>query len=83
MADFISMNLSGSLETDTLVKTMDVHFDEIIIEPALRWRVIEKPRGWLDVYAGARYVNIYQSLRLHPDKQRIEEASTALVDRGG
>jgi len=83
MADFISMSLSGSLETDSLVKKMDVHLDEIIGEPAVRWRLLEGPRGYLDVYAGVRYVNIYQSLDLFPNQQRIQETSTALVNAVG
>jgi hypothetical protein len=83
MADFIAMNLSSSIESDGLVKKMDVHFDEIIGEPALRWRLIDKPRGWLDVYAGVRYINLYQAAALQPNTQRIEETSAALVDAVG
>jgi hypothetical protein len=83
MADFITMSLSGSLETDSLVKTMNLHFDEIIGEPAVRWRLLEGPRGWLDVYAGVRYVNLYQAVDFSPNQQRIDEASTALVNAVG
>jgi hypothetical protein len=32
------------------------------------WRVIEGPRGYLDVTAGVRYMNIYQ--RTHASTER-------------
>ena len=83
MADFITMSLSTRIEPDGLVKTLGVHFDEIIGEPALRWRLLEGARGWLDVYAGVRYVNIYQSADVQPNAQRIEATSTALVNAVG
>jgi hypothetical protein len=83
MADFITMSLSGKSHPEGLVKSLDVHFDEIIGEPALRWRILEGRRGWLDGYAGVRYLNLYQSLDIKPNRPRIEEASSALVDAVG
>ena len=82
MADFITMSLSGGTDAGGLVKSMEVHFDESVVEPAVRWRLLQGARGWVDVYAGVRYANLYQSAELQPNSPQIQAASTALVDCG-
>ncbi len=83
MGDFLSVNLSSDLQPGGLVQQINVNFDQTIAELAVRWRLIEKPRGWLDVYAGVRYVNVYQCYKIQPDAQQIGAASTALVNAVG
>jgi hypothetical protein len=81
--DFIYLSLSDGIGTTSVVKKLDLQVDEIIGDLGLRWRVIEGERGYLDVTAGVRYVNLYQKLALQPDSARIGEASTNLVDEVG
>ncbi len=81
--DFIYLSLSDGIGTNTVVKKLDLQVDEIIGDVGLRWRVIEGQRGYLDVTAGVRYVNLYQKLALQPNSERIGEASTNLVDEVG
>ena len=80
MGDFFYVSLSDGIGTDTLIKKVDIQVDQIIGELALRWRLIDSPRGSLDVYAGLRYTNLFQEVTTHPDSERIGEASRAFVD---
>ena len=45
------------------------------------WRVIEGPRGWLDVLAGFRFTYLGEQLNLNPNVAQVDAASTELVDR--
>ena len=79
-ADFLYLSLSDGIGTDTVVKKLDVQFDQILGDLGFRWRVIESPRGWLDVTAGVRYTNLFQQLVTQPNSERINEVSGNIVD---
>ena len=55
MANFLYMSLSDGVGTDTVVKKLDIQMDYLLGDLGLRWRVLEGPRGWVDVIVGARY----------------------------
>lgn len=80
MADFLYLSLSDGIGTDTMVKKVDIKLDQTLAELALRWRLVETPRGFLDLIGGVRYTNIFQQAVTQPDSERIDAASTALVD---
>lgn len=80
MGDFLYLTLSDGVGSNTIVKKVDLQIDFTVGELAGRWRLIDHPRGSLDVYAGIRYVNLYQALAIQPDSEKIQESSTALVD---
>jgi hypothetical protein len=81
--DFVYLSLSDSVGTNGVVKKLDLQVDQIIGDLGLRWRLIEGERGYLDVIAGVRYINLYQKVALQPNSERIAEASTNLVDEVG
>jgi len=83
MADFLYLSLSDGIGADTVVKKVDIKLDQTLAELALRYRLIETPRGFLDLIGGVRYTNIFQQAVTQPDSERIDEASTALVDAVG
>ena len=80
MGDLLYTSLSDGIGTKTVVKKIDLQVDQTIAELALRWRVIDSPRGSLDLYAGVRYTNLFQQVVTQANDQRIGEASTELVD---
>jgi hypothetical protein len=80
MADFLYLSLSDGIGTETMVKKVDIQVDQVIGELALRWRLIDSPRGWLDVYGGLRYTNLFQQVVTQPNSELIGERSTAFVD---
>jgi hypothetical protein len=83
MSDFIYMSLSDGIGTNTIVKKIDVQMDQVMGDFALRWRVLQGERGWLDFTAGVRYTNLYQKAVTQANVQRLNEVSTELVDAVG
>lgn len=77
LGEFLYMSLSDGIGTETIVKKLDVRLDQTIGDLAVAWRVIETPRGYLDVIGGVRYTNLYQRLTLQPNDEKIDAA----VDR--
>src|SRR5881227_1729635 len=53
--ELIYMSLSDSAEVNGLVKKVDVRVDQYLVDGALSWRLIDKPRGSLDLVAGTHY----------------------------
>lgn len=78
--DFLYMSMSDGIGTDTIVKKLDIQFDQTLADLGLRWRLVEGPRGWVDVTAGVRYTNMYQKYVTQPNAERLDEVSTDLVD---
>ena len=83
MGDFMYLSLSDGVGTNTVVNKVDYRLDETIGQLALRWRLIENPKGSVDIYGGARYMSMYQQVTLQPNSERINEQSAALVDAAG
>jgi hypothetical protein len=81
--DFLYTSLSDGVGTKTIVKKIDLQVDQTIGELALRWRLIDGPRGFLDVTGGVRYTNLFQQVVVQPDAELIGERSEELVDRVG
>jgi hypothetical protein len=80
MGEYSYMSLSDGVGATGLVKKLDVRMDQHVGELALSWRVVEGDRGWLDVFGGVRYTNLYQALGVHADEGAIDHASQELVD---
>ncbi len=78
--DLLYVSASDGVGLDGLLSKVDVRLDEYLVDLELFYRVIEGPRGWLDVRAGVRYTNIYSKVTLHPDDDAIDNASAKLVD---
>lgn len=83
MGDFLYMSLSDGVGTNTVVKKLDVQLDYLLSDLGLRWRVLDGPRGWLDVTAGVRYTNMYQKLVTQPNSTQIDSFAGDLVDEIG
>ncbi len=83
MGELIYLSLSDGAGTDGLIKKADIRLDEYLGDFAVRWRILEGPRGYLDVLAGVRYTSIYQKLSLQGNDEAIAAASDNMVDRIG
>ena len=79
--DFLYMSLSDGVGVDSVISKIDVRMDQVATDFGVSYRLIEGPRGWVDVRGGFRYTNIFQRLTLHPDERAIEDASGRLVDK--
>jgi hypothetical protein len=80
MGEYSYLSLSDGIGASGLVKKLDVHLNQNLGELALSWRIVENQRGWIDVFGGVRYTNLYQALTVHPDEGAIDQTSQQLVD---
>lgn len=79
-ADVLYMSLSDGIGVKSVISKLDVRLDQTMGDVGVNYRVIDSPRGYLDVIAGCRYTNVFQRLTLHPDDRAIEDASGRLVN---
>lgn len=82
MGEFMYMSLSDDIGTNTDVKKIDVQVDQTMGDLGVAWRVIDSPRGYLDVVGGVRYTNYYQKLALQPNDEGIGDVAGRLATAG-
>jgi hypothetical protein len=80
LGGFLYVSASDGIGFNGLVSKVDFRFDQWLADLAVSWRVIDGPRGWLDVLVGSRYVSIYQRLSVQSNDGAIDRASERLVD---
>jgi len=78
-ADILYLNLEDSVYPSGLVSSTNLALSQYLVDAEVYYRVIEGPRGWLDLRAGARYTDLYSSLGLVGNGPAIEQAATDLV----
>jgi hypothetical protein len=78
--DFLYMSLSAGVYNNGLVKKAQLSLDQYLADGVVYYRVLEGPRGWLDLRAGARYTNLYNKLELSAADNKIDQAATGLVN---
>ena len=71
---------AGTGESSGLVSKVDLGLQQFLGEFFCSYRVIEEPRGWLDLLAGFRYTYLGQQVGLQANNTAINTASTQLVD---
>jgi hypothetical protein len=72
---------AGTPERSGLVSKVDLGFQQFLGEFYGFYRVIEGPRGWLDLLGGFRYTYLGQQVGLQANNMAIDAASTQLVDQ--
>ncbi len=82
MGEFLHLSLSDGVGTNTVVKKMDLRMDQTMADVGVAWRVIESPRGYLDVTGGVRYTNLYQRLTLQASDDHIDRLAGKLAAVG-
>jgi len=78
--DMLYVKASDTVTSDGLIGTAKVHLNEWLADLEVNYRVLEGPKGYLDLRAGVRYTDIYNKLVIYPNNSAIEAASTKLVD---
>ena len=82
MSEFLYLSLSDGVGTNTVVKKLDFQVDQMMADLGFGWRVLECPRGYVDVVGGVRYTNFHQKVALQPNDERIDEVSRQLAVAG-
>jgi hypothetical protein len=78
--EVIYIGLSDSAQINGLINNIHEVVNETLADGALSWRLINQPRGSLDLVAGTHYTNIYERLELHSDRVAIQQASQRFVN---
>jgi hypothetical protein len=72
---------AGTGERSGLVAKVDLGYQQYFGQLFASYRVIEGPRGWLDLLAGFRYTYLGEQVGLQANNMAIDVASTQSVDR--
>jgi hypothetical protein len=78
--ELIYIGLSDNAQINGLINNIHETVNETLVDGALSWRLINQPRGSLDLAAGTHYTNIYERLELHSDPVAIQQASQRFVN---
>jgi hypothetical protein len=63
------------------VSKVDLGLQQFLGEFFVSWRVLQGPRGWLDLLGGFRYTYLGEQVGLQANNMAINAASTQLVDQ--
>jgi hypothetical protein len=75
------LNAQAGTDTSGLVSKVDLSLQQFIGQLFGSYRVIEGPRGWLDLLAGFRYTYLGEQVGLQANNMAIDAASTQLVNQ--
>jgi hypothetical protein len=79
--DFLYMDLSDPVYPGNIISKADIAMSQYLADGEVYYRILEGPRGWLDLRAGARYTNVYTNLELtRGTPVRIDEAVDEFVN---
>ena len=78
--DFLYMSLADAVYPEGMVSKANLALSQYLVDGEVYYRVLEDPRGWLDLRAGARYTDLYSSLRLFGNSRLIDQAATNFVN---
>ena len=78
--EVIYIGLSDNAQINRLINNINAEVNQTLVDGALSWRLINQPRGSLDLVAGTHYTNIYERLELHSDPVAIQQASQRFVN---
>jgi hypothetical protein len=74
------IGLSDNTQINRLINNIHEQVDLTLVDGALSWRLVNRPRWSLDFAAGTHYTNVYERLELHSDPIAIQQASDRFVD---
>src|SRR5437667_4565396 len=78
--EVIYIGLSDNAQINRLINNIHEVVNETLVDGALSWRLINQPRGSLDLVAGTHDTNVYERLELHSDPAAIQQASQRFVN---
>lgn len=80
--DGLYLKMSAGADTPgPLLSSVDVSVEQIAAEAAVFYRLWEGEKGFVDVYAGARYMSVGSDLRMNVTDAGIREAADVLSRR--
>jgi len=81
LGDLLYLNAQAGADATGLVSKLDLGLQQFLGEFFASYRLIEGPRGWLDLLGGFRYTYLGEQVGLQANNMAINTASTQLVDQ--
>ena len=81
LGHLLYLNAQAGAGASGLVSKLDLGLQEFAAGSFASYRVIEGPRGWLDLLAGFRFTYLGEQVGLQANNMAIDAASTQLVDQ--
>jgi len=79
-ADLLYLEASDALYNNGMLSKVNIGLSEYLVDGEAFYRVVEAPRGWIDLRAGARYTDVYSSTKLFGNPRLIDQAATDLAN---
>jgi len=79
-ADLLYLEASDALYNNGMLSKVNIGLSEYLVDGEAFYRIVEAPRGWLDLRAGARYTDVYSSTKLFGNPRLIDQAATDLAN---
>jgi len=77
--EILYTGLSDGAQINGLINNIHEQVDQTLVDVGLSWRLIDKPRWFIDFAAGTHYANVYERLELHSDPALIQQTSQQFV----
>ena len=79
-ADLLYLEASDALYNNGMLSKVNIGLSQYLVDGEAFYRVVECPRGWIDLRAGARYTDVYTSTKLFGNSRLIDQAATDLAN---
>jgi len=79
-SDLLYLEASDALYTNGMLSKVNIGLSEYIVDGEAFYRVLDRPRGWIDLRLGARYTDVYSSTKLFGNARLIDQAATNLAN---
>jgi len=79
-SDLLYLEAAAALYTNGMLSKVNIGLTEYLVDGEAFYRVVECPRGWMDLRLGARYTDVYSSTKLFGNARLIDQAATELAN---
>jgi hypothetical protein len=80
LGGFLYLNGQAGVSGNGLVSRVGAGMQQFIGQTFLSYRIVDSPRGWLDLLGGFRFTYVGSQVNLNPNVPAIDAASTQLVN---
>jgi hypothetical protein len=79
-SDLLYLEDSAAIYNNGMLSKVNIGLSEYIVNGEVFYRVLDDPRGYLDLRAGGRYFDMYSSTKLFGNSRLIDQAATDLAN---
>ena len=79
-ADLLYLEASAALYNNGMLSKVNIGLSQYLADGEAFYRVVDTPRGWINLRAGARYTDVYSSTKLFGNARLIDQAAADLAN---